>query len=122
MTMSLSQIYHPGKIGLSIELFPPKTDQGMEDLMKTVGQLAPFRPDYFTCTYGAGGTTRDRTLTITSRVKKEFGFPVASHLTCVGSTVEQLRAYLSNAQAAATLAADSAKWGAVARRIGLGLD
>ena len=98
--MSLSQIYHPGKIGLSIELFPPKTDQGMEDLMKTVGQLAPFRPDYFTCTYGAGGTTRDRTLTITSRVKKEFGFPVASHLTCVGSTVEQLRAYLSNAQAA----------------------
>lgn len=100
MTMSFSQIYRSQKIGLSIELFPPKTDQGMVDLMKTVGQLAPFRPDYFTCTYGAGGTTRDRTLNITSRVKKELGFPVASHLTCVGSNVEQLRAYLRNAQAA----------------------
>lgn len=96
--MSLSKIYSPDRIALSIELFPPKSDSGTSELMKAVAELAPFRPDYFTCTYGAGGTTRDRTLEITSRVKQEFRFPVASHLTCVGSTIEQLRAYLRSAK------------------------
>jgi methylenetetrahydrofolate reductase (NADPH) len=97
--MSLSQLYRPGRISLSFELFPPKTDQGLEELMRTVGELIPYGPDYFTCTYGAGGTTRDRTLAITSRVKREYGLPVASHLTCVGSTTDQLRGYLQNARA-----------------------
>lgn len=64
----------------------------------SVQELMPFRPDVITCTYGAGGSTRDKTLEITSQVKQRFGVGVASHLTCVGSTVEQLATYLREAQ------------------------
>jgi methylenetetrahydrofolate reductase (NADPH) len=95
--MSLAKLYTTGKRVLSFELFPPKTDQGMEELMKSVHELARYQPDYFTCTYGAGGSTRDRTLSITRDVRKALGLPVASHLTCVGSTKDQLRDYLNRA-------------------------
>jgi len=98
--MSLSQIYQSGKTALSFELFPPKTPQGMGELMNTVKELARYGPDFFTCTYGAGGSTRDRTLDITSQIKSQFQIPVASHLTCVGSTRDQLRSYLHSAQQA----------------------
>jgi methylenetetrahydrofolate reductase (NADPH) len=57
-----------------------------------------FRPDVVTCTYGAGGSTRDKTLDIVEQTKRRFGVRVASHLTCVGSTVEQLRGYLKEVQ------------------------
>ena len=56
-----------------------------------------FRPDFITCTYGAGGSTRHKTLDIVEQVQRQFGCPVASHLTCVGSTVDELRAYLREA-------------------------
>ncbi|MFO0943861.1 MAG: methylenetetrahydrofolate reductase [NAD(P)H] [Pirellulales bacterium] len=92
--MSLSQLFSTGKRVLSFELFPPKTDAGVAELMKTVEELGRFNPDFMTCTYGAGGSTRDRTLSITSEVRKLLGKPVASHLTCVGSTKDQLRDYL----------------------------
>lgn len=92
--MSLANLFTTGKRVLSFELFPPKTDQGMEELMKTAGELARYQPDFVTCTYGAGGSTRDRTLSITKNVRKSLGIPVASHLTCVGSTKDQLRDYL----------------------------
>lgn len=95
--MSLSKLYAPGKRVLSFELFPPKTDQGMSDLMKSVHELAKYKPDFLTCTYGAGGSTRDRTLSITREVRLTLGTPVASHLTCVGSTKDQLRDYLQSA-------------------------
>jgi methylenetetrahydrofolate reductase (NADPH) len=57
-----------------------------------------FQPDVVTCTYGAGGSTRDKTLDIVEQTKRRFGVRVASHLTCVGSTVEQLLGYLAEAQ------------------------
>lgn len=95
--MSLAELYTTGKRVLSFELFPPKSDQGMEELMKSAHELSRYKPDYLTCTYGAGGSTRDRTLTITRDVRKTLGIPVASHLTCVGSTKEQLRDYLNSA-------------------------
>jgi methylenetetrahydrofolate reductase (NADPH) len=98
--MSLANLFATKKRVLSFELFPPKNDQGMVDLMKTVDELSRYKPDFYTCTYGAGGSTRDRTLTITSNVRKKLGLPVASHLTCVGSTKDQLREYLRSAQAA----------------------
>lgn len=93
--MSLSQLYNSSKTILSFELFPPKTDQGTEELLKTVDELAQYHPDFFTCTYGAGGSTRDRTLSITRDVKLRTGVSVASHLTCVGATTDQLRDYLT---------------------------
>lgn len=84
---------------LSFELFPPKTPAGEEAMYASVAELMAFAPDVITCTYGAGGSTRDKTLEITEQVKRRFGVRVASHLTCVGSTVEQLRNYLLEAQA-----------------------
>jgi methylenetetrahydrofolate reductase (NADPH) len=98
--MSLLSLYAPGRLGLSFELFPPKTAAAEESLWQNVAELVAFRPDFLTCTYGAGGSTRSKTLDICRGVKQRFGVPVASHLTCVGSTVEQLRGYLSEAQGA----------------------
>jgi len=93
--MSLAGHFSSDKRGLSFELFPPKSDAGMSSLLETVADLMAFSPDFFTCTYGAGGSTRDRTLQVVKAVHDRFGVPVASHLTCVGSTVDQLRDYLN---------------------------
>jgi methylenetetrahydrofolate reductase (NADH) len=82
---------------LSFELFPPKTAAAEEALWDNLQHLMAFQPDVVTCTYGAGGSTRDKTLGIVEQVKRQFGVRVASHLTCVGSTVEQLRGYLTEA-------------------------
>lgn len=71
---------------------------GEAALYATVEELTAFRPDFFTCTYGAGGSTQTKTLEICAEVKRRFGLPVASHLTCVGSTRDQLRDYLRNAR------------------------
>ena len=95
--MSLGSFFAGDRRGLSFELFPPKTDEGVETLMATVGELMEYSPDFFTCTYGAGGSTRDRTLQILKAVKDRYEIPVASHLTCVGTTVEELRDYLRTA-------------------------
>jgi methylenetetrahydrofolate reductase (NADPH) len=95
--MKLSAGYGPGKFGLSFELFPPKTPQGEATLFEHVARLVEFGPSYITCTYGAGGSTQDTTLGIVSRVHREFQLPVATHLTCVGATVDGLRDYLRRA-------------------------
>jgi methylenetetrahydrofolate reductase (NADPH) len=95
--MNFSDAYGPGKFALSFELFPPKTPQGEEAMFAQVDELVKLRPSFITCTYGAGGSTRDKTLAITARVRSLHGLPVASHLTCVGSTVDELRAYLADA-------------------------
>lgn len=97
--MSLAATYAPGRFGLSFELFPPKTPQGEQQLFAHVAELVKFRPDFVTCTYGAGGSTRAKTLDIVARVKQQFGVRVATHLTCVGSTVDDLRSYLRDAAA-----------------------
>lgn len=95
--MKLSEAYGAGKFGLSFELFPPKTAQGDEALFQHVAELIQIGPSYITCTYGAGGSTRDKTLQIVERVHREFECPVASHLTCVGCTADELRDYLREA-------------------------
>ena len=95
--MRISEAYGAGKFGLSFELFPPKTAAGEQELFRHLAQLVPFRPSYVTCTYGAGGSTRDKTLEIVQQVRQRHGLPVASHLTCVGATVDELRAYLTEA-------------------------
>jgi methylenetetrahydrofolate reductase (NADPH) len=97
--MSLSSIFKESRSGLSFELFPPKSDEGIPAILEAVQELCRFKPDFFTCTYGAGGSTQNRTMAVATAVKQLTGCPVASHLTCVGSTVEQLRAYLQNAVA-----------------------
>jgi len=96
--MTLSAAYGAGKFGLSFELFPPKTAQGVTNLFQHVARLVEFQPSYITCTYGAGGSTQELTLEIVARVRREFQLPVATHLTCVGRTVAELRKYLHSAQ------------------------
>jgi methylenetetrahydrofolate reductase (NADPH) len=91
-------MFYPARpFTLSFELFPPKSPAAEEALWDNLRHLMDFRPDVVTCTYGAGGSTRDKTLEIVEQAKRRFGVRVASHLTCVGSTVEQLLSYLSEA-------------------------
>lgn len=96
--MPLPALYFPGRVALSFELFPPKTEAGDVELFRHVEELVRHRPSYITCTYGAGGSTRTKTLDIVEQVRARFGLPVASHLTCVGSTIDQLREYLAAAR------------------------
>ncbi len=95
---TLGSVYQSPSPAISFELFPPKTAQGDAALMAHAEALMQFAPAYFTCTYGAGGSTRRKTLEIVDKVKRQFGVPVASHLTCVGSTVDELRDYLLDAK------------------------
>ena len=96
--MISGNLYQPGKLTLSFELFPPKTEKGESNLYQHVETLMEFKPDFITCTYGAGGSTQAKTLEIVQTVKERFGVPVASHLTLVGSTEDQLRQYLDTAK------------------------
>ena len=95
--MTLASHYTDGKCAISFELFPPKTARGMEALGEHVSRLTKFNPAYFTCTYGAGGSSQGTTLEVLTKVREITRLPVASHLTCVGATTEQLETYLSEA-------------------------
>lgn len=75
---------------VSFELFPPKTDAGETALARVVEQMASADPAYFSVTYGAGGSTRDRTARVVDMVGKRTGRPVAHHLTCVGANRDEI--------------------------------
>jgi len=86
---------------ISFEFFPPKTDEGDRALLeRTIPALMDLKPDYCSVTYGAGGSTRDKTLMIVERIQRQHGLTAMMHLTCVGSTKEQLRAAIEQARAA----------------------
>ena len=97
--MKFGEAYGSGRFGLSFEIFPPKTSAGEDALFEAVGALVAFRPSFVTCTYGAGGSTREKTLELTVAIRERFGVGTASHLTCVGSSHADLRAWLANAAA-----------------------
>ena len=84
---------------ISFEFFPPQTAEGAEKLRATRRQLAQLKPAFFSCTFGAGGSTRDRTLETVLEIQAE-GLPAAPHLSCIGSTRENIRAVLERYQAA----------------------
>ena len=79
----------------SFEFFPTKTDAGHEKLMATAKQLASYNPDFFSCTYGAGGSTRDRTINTVLQLESEVKVPAAPHLSCVGDSKADLRSLLT---------------------------
>ena len=84
---------------ISFEFFPTKTEEGGRTLLeKTVPALMRLRPDFCSVTYGAGGSTRDKTLTIVDRIQRDHGLPAMAHLTCVNATGEEIRAYLDEAR------------------------
>lgn len=74
----------------SLEFFPPKDAEGEERLWQVLAQLQPLKPDFVSVTYGAGGSTRDRTIRVTSEITSRTAIPTVAHLTCVGSTKSQL--------------------------------
>ena len=78
----------------SFEFFPPKTPEGEANLYAAVEQLRPLDPAYVSVTYGAGGSTRGKTLEIVSRIRDEYGLEAMAHFTCVGATVDELRSTL----------------------------
>ena len=81
-------------LSLSFEFFPPKTPEGVEKLRATRAQLAQLKPEFFSVTYGAGGSTRDRTLETVLEIQAE-GHAAAPHLSCIGSSREAIRETLA---------------------------
>ncbi len=79
---------------ISFEVFPPKTDAAYQHLQAVLPELIALKPDYMTVTYGAMGSTRERTLEIAASIQKKFSIPTACHLTCVGSSKTQLQEIL----------------------------
>jgi methylenetetrahydrofolate reductase (NADPH) len=76
----------------SFEFFPPKDEQGERVLWRSLEQLAPLEPDFVSVTYGAGGSTRTRTVEVVGRIKRDLGIEPMAHLTCVGATRDELAA------------------------------
>ncbi len=80
----------------SFEFFPPKTKKGTRVLWRSLEQLAPLEPDYVSVTYGAGGSTRTRTVELVGRIKRELGIEVMAHLTCVGASSDEIARVLDD--------------------------
>ena len=81
----------PGDISVSFEFFPPKTERMEEQLWNAVLELAPLGPKFVSVTYGAGGSTRERTHATVARIIRETAIPAAAHLTCVDATKADIR-------------------------------
>ncbi|MEZ5382321.1 MAG: methylenetetrahydrofolate reductase [Microthrixaceae bacterium] len=81
---------------LSLEFFPPKTERGVANLLATVDRLEDLEPDFVSVTYGAGGSTRDRTRDLVVTANRQRPFPVMAHLTCVGHTRAELTELLED--------------------------
>ena len=92
--MRIGDLIAEGGKSYSFEFFPPKDEDGERVLWQSISQLEPLRPTFVSVTYGAGGTTREGTIRVTSRIAKETSLTPMAHLTCVGHTAEELRTIL----------------------------
>ena len=93
----VADLLETDKTIFSFEFFPPKTAKGWSKLFQTIGtELLPLRPAYVSVTYGAGGFTRARTHELVTRIQEEFGLTVVAHLTCVGSSRDEIDAILDD--------------------------
>jgi methylenetetrahydrofolate reductase (NADPH) len=90
----ISSLFGPGRPVFSFEFFPPRTTEGERLLERTLTDLRGLQPDFVSVTYGAGGSTRDRTIDLVSRIKRETGLETMAHLTCVGSSRTELESVL----------------------------
>jgi methylenetetrahydrofolate reductase (NADPH) len=98
--MALLEKLHNGTPTLSYELFPPKNPAGWGTLYGTLGELSRHAPDYISVTYGAGGSTRSKTVDLVARIQNELGIESVAHLTCVGHSKDELTAILGTLEAA----------------------
>src|SRR5881296_1278604 len=89
-----------GRPVISFEFFPPKTEEGERNLLeRAIPALLETRPDYCSVTYGAGGSTRDKTLMIVDRIQQQHGLTAVAHLTCVCATQGEIRDLLGQIRA-----------------------
>ncbi len=88
---SIADVLRDGRTTFSFEFFPPKTDRAEAVLWESIRRVEALHPTFVSVTYGAGGTTRDRTVRITGRIERETTLETMAHLTCVGSSVSELR-------------------------------
>jgi methylenetetrahydrofolate reductase (NADPH) len=94
----LTDIFADKKRTFSFELFPAKTEKGYQNLLATIAELATLNPDYISCTYGAGGGSRERTFDIVQHIQDTYHLPGVAHLTCVCHTRDEIKAILHNMQ------------------------
>jgi methylenetetrahydrofolate reductase (NADPH) len=97
--MRIGDVYRTRKFGLSIEVFPPKSEAGDAALNETLQRAAKWQPAFISCTYGAGGSTQSRTFEICSAIQEQQHLTATAHFTCVGATRDQLISHLTAAQA-----------------------
>src|SRR5436305_14093459 len=98
--MRIEQILAERGPVFSFEFFPPKTDEGMANLHTALDDLKEDEPDYVSVTYGAGGSTRERTVEIVKSIKQDYGIEAMAHLSLVGASVDALRRVLDQIQEA----------------------
>jgi methylenetetrahydrofolate reductase (NADPH) len=98
--MKIRNRLNPSKPCFSFEFFPPKTDAGTANLMQTLEELSSLEPGFVSVTYGAGGSTRDRTLELVTRIKRDTGIEAMAHIACMGHTRTELRELLRRLEAA----------------------
>ena len=98
--MRIEHILTESRPVFSFEFFPPKTDDGLVNLRAALDDLKDDSPDYVSVTYGAGGSTRERTIDIVKSIKQDYGIEAMAHLSLVGTSVDGLRAVLDEIQAA----------------------
>jgi methylenetetrahydrofolate reductase (NADPH) len=99
--MKIKELFDRGNPVFSFEFFPPKDEAGVASLMETVKNLQDLHPSFVSVTYGAGGSTRRKTIEITKRIKQELGIEAMSHLTCVGHSRDEISAILDEIETAA---------------------
>jgi methylenetetrahydrofolate reductase (NADPH) len=95
--MRIAELYQTQPFGLSIEIFPPKTEAGDQALFENLRQAARWNPGFISCTYGALGTTSKRTIDLCEAIQNELGLTSTAHFTCVGSTQNDLIEWLAEA-------------------------
>jgi methylenetetrahydrofolate reductase (NADPH) len=96
--MRICDCFNTDKPVFSFEFFPPKTAEGVKSLYKTIEELQPLKPSFISVTYGAGGSTRELTVELVTRIKRELGLEAMAHLTCVGHPAEEIAAVLDRLQ------------------------
>lgn len=94
--MKIIDLFKHKKPVVSFEIFPPKLDTPLETIYETLEQFKELAPDYISVTYGAGGSQKDRTIEITSKIKNEFKIESMAHFTCVGHSVEEVDSLLAS--------------------------
>ena len=92
--MRIDQLFRLGLPTLSFEFFPPKTETGFTQLYQTIDELHPLKPSYVSVTYGAGGSTRQKTVDLVERIQNELAIRSMAHLTCVGHTADEIGSIL----------------------------